>query len=117
MSLFNKQLPELQEVGEKLELIFIEHELNEYVPVYPLTNKLKFFDCRKCGKVDKKMFRLNLRNRKISTRINRWKHTIETHQTIIYLCPFCFDVSFSRFAEMIDDCENDRFEKYEFAKN
>lgn len=117
MNYSSANIKELQEVSQKVTTVNISHEIIDYVPAYPLTNKLKFFECHKCGKNDKKMFRLNLRNKNLIGRFNKWKGTLEVHQTIIYLCPFCFDVNFSRFEQMIDDCNNDRFDKYEFLKN
>jgi len=117
MSSTPQNIKELRDVSQKVTIVTITHEITDYVPVYPLSNKLKFFDCYKCGKQDKKMFRLNLRNKNLTGRFNRLKGTLEVHQSVIYICPFCFDVNFSRFEQMIDDCNNDRFDKYEFAKN
>lgn len=103
---------------EPIRIIKITNELRDYIPAYPLTNKLKFFDCCICGKQEKKMFRLNLKSFEASKDIlNRSEYTMEKRVHVIYLCRFHFDANFSRFKEMIKDFDNDNFDKYETIKN
>lgn len=116
---FSEKLKRLAgECNEPIQVVSITNELRDYFPAYPLTNKLKFFDCWICGNQEKKMFRLNLKSFEASKDIfNRMENTLEKRTHIIYLCRFHFDANFPRFKEMIDDFDNDNLEKYETINN
>jgi hypothetical protein len=116
---FSERLKRLSgESNEPVQVIKITNELRDYIPAYPLTNKLKFFDCWICGKQEKKMFRLNLKSFEASKDIlNRMENTLQKRTHVIYLCLFHFDANFGRFKEMIEDFHNDNLDKYETIKN
>lgn len=117
MNTLFKTLPELQEVSNKLEIIEVKHPITDYVPAYPLTNKLRFFRCHIYNVAEKKMFRLNLRQKNIINKISRLNGTIEHHQTVIYICKDHFIAYFSQHKKLIEDYDNNRFDNYEFMKD
>lgn len=118
----DRKLIDPKEFADRYEfrpkIVFVHFAVSEYVPAYPITNRLGFFYCEECNNKPKKVFRLNLKSSaEKKLLINRQTKELPIAYSAIYLCRDHFIKRFTAYSKMIEDFDNDNFDKYETLNN